>query len=86
MIDPVHESGATEVEINLNGRTNDLFRPFILLPISVSSAFSVAMLLPLRSDAYASSIVQFRSRGSRKARPTLPRIPDHSPHQFMLAG
>ena len=31
-MDPVHESGATKVEMNLNGRANDLFRPFILLP------------------------------------------------------
>ena len=31
-MDPVHDPRATKVEMNLNGRTNDVFRPFILLP------------------------------------------------------
>ena len=57
-MDPVHESGATKVEMDLNGRANDLLRPFILLPLSVPSVFSVAMLPPLRSDAWAGSTVQ----------------------------
>ncbi len=47
---PSTSRGQPEVEMDLNGRTNDLFRPFILLLISVSSVFSVAMLPPLRSD------------------------------------
>jgi hypothetical protein len=31
-MDPVHESRTTKVEMDLNGRANDLLRPFILLP------------------------------------------------------
>ncbi|MGO8746786.1 MAG: hypothetical protein ACLQNE_12420, partial [Thermoguttaceae bacterium] len=51
-IDPVHESGATKIDMNFNGRTNDLLRPFILLPHLGALGVLCGYLRPLRSDAY----------------------------------
>jgi hypothetical protein len=57
--------------MNLDGRTNDLLR-LSFSHISVPSVFSVAMLLSLRSDAYADSIVQIHWWGSlRSTHPTV---------------